>query len=162
MRLDQITTIAMAAAVLAFSAQAQSASVELETIAEKEIEITSPEGETELKRVPASKVLPGEEVLYTIHARNRGAEDATSVVITDPIPDHMVYRAGSAIGAGAEITFSADGGKSYAGASQLMVREEDGSVRPATEADYTHIKWRFNDAIEPGKDRKVRFRARLQ
>ena len=162
MRTNHALTLAIATALLAFGAQAQGAAVEIETIAQKEIEFTGPDGQVELKLVPAEKVLPGEEVVYTIHARNRGGENATSVVITDPIPDHMVYRNGSAAGDGTEITFSVDGGKTYAAASKLVVREDDGTVRPATASDYSHIRWKFNDAIEPGVDRSVRFRARLQ
>ena len=119
-------------------------------------------GEIELRRVPAGKVVPGDEVIYTIYAVNLGDVPAEDVVVHDPIPEHTKYRDGSAIGADTEITFSVDGGVDYGPSKSLTVVAADGSVRPAQASDYTDIRWKFTRALDPGESRFVRFRARLQ
>lgn len=136
--------------------------IELKTVAEKEVAIEKPNGEIELRRVPAGTVIPGDEVIYTIHATNISSEPVGDVVISDPIPEHTAYRDGSAIGPGAEITFSVDGGASFGPADQLVIQAADGGVRPATAADYTNIRWKFTEALAPGESRFVRFRATLR
>ena len=165
MFVSAIRAFLVLAIVLSVStAQAQEqGSLELRAISEVEIEIEKDNGEVELRRIPADKVVPGDQVVYTIFAKNIGAEDVTSVVVVDPIPEHMGYSAGSAFGDGTVITFSVDGGKTYDPADALVVRDvATQQLRTATADDYTHIKWAFNDAIEPGSTRMVRFRARLQ
>jgi uncharacterized repeat protein (TIGR01451 family) len=160
MRIRNLAIAFALAALFAPAAWAQKKHVELDARVEREIEVVAENGEKTIKRVDAEKVMPGETVVYTITARNVGNEPATNVVITDPIPEHMDYT-GSVVGEGTAITFSIDGGKSYDVASALRVTE-GGADRPAKPEEYTHIRWKFNDALEPGSTRSVEFRARLQ
>ena len=74
----------------------------------------------------------------------------------------MKYTGCSATGEGTTITFSVDGGKTYADPATLTVTDASGEERPAKASDYTHIRWIFDGAIEPGTSRFVQFRARLQ
>ncbi len=136
--------------------------IELRSIAEVELEIEKANGEIELRRAPAEKVVPGDDVIYTITATNISAAPVGDVVVTDPIPEHMDYRDGSAIGNGTEITFSVDGGQSYDEPANLTVVMSDGSVRPAGPQDYTDIRWKFTKELSSGESRWVRFRATLQ
>ena len=87
---------------------------------------------------------------------------AAGVVVTDPIPEHMSYLHGTAIGDGTKVTFSVDRGRSFDQAANLRVRGKDGAPRTATPDDYTHIRWKFTQELPPGASRLVRFRARLQ
>lgn len=160
MMFRRLAPLALAALLFAPDVMAQTKHVELDAKVEREVEIVDENGEKTIKRVHAEKVMPGETVVYTITARNVGDEPATNVVITDPIPKHMEYT-GSVTGDGTRITFSIDGGKTYDVASALMV-SEGATKRPAKPEEYTHIRWRFNDALEPGSARSVEFRARLQ
>ena len=60
--------------------------------------------------MPAEKIVPGDEVIYTVSATNICDEPADNVVIDNPVPEHMDYLANSAIGPGTEVTFSIDSG----------------------------------------------------
>ncbi len=85
--------------------------IELKSIAQVEVEDFNAEGQKVLKRIPAAKVVPGNEVIYTNTYTNVGSEAADKVVITNPVPEHMQYLPASAQGTDTAITFSIDGGK---------------------------------------------------
>lgn len=151
--------------VLTFSSAVvaeKDAVVELKTLAEIEVEVVTEDGEREIQRIEAAKVIPGDEVIYTIHYANVGPEPAENIVITDPVPEHMLYQDGSASGEGASVTFSVDDGKTFDVAKNLMVPAEDGSERPAAPSDYTHVKWTLEGELEPDEAGFVTFRAQLQ
>lgn len=160
MRYRNMAAVALAVLLFAPEVRAQVKHVELDAKVEREVEVVAENGEKTIERQAAEKVMPGETVVYTITARNVGEKPATNVVITDPIPEHMNYT-GSVTGEGTRITFSVDGGKTYDVATALMVPEGEGE-RLAKPEEYTHIRWRFNDALEPGSAHSVEFRARLQ
>ena len=136
-------------------------SIEIRTVAEVEVKADADLG-AQVKREPAKKVAPGGAVIYTISAANKGQKPAGDVVVTDPIPEHMDYIEGSAVGAGARITFSVDGGKTFAAKEKLQVRGKDGATRAALASDYTHIRWQFEKPLAPGESRSVEFRARVE
>ena len=137
------------------------ADIRLKAVAEVEVTVVNDKGETEVKRVPAAKVVPGTEVIYTITVSNLGDQAADSVVVTDPIPENTTYVDRSAFGAGTKITFSVDGGKSYDLAGKLKVKDAAGKLRAATASDYTHIRWVLNFTLKPKDVAPVWFKARL-
>jgi len=137
------------------------ADIRLKAVAEVEISVVNDKGETELKRMPATKVIPGTEVIYTITVSNLGDQPADSVVVTDPIPENTTYVDRSAFGAGTKITFSVDGGKSYDLAGKLKVKDAAGKLRAATASDYTHIRWVLSFTLKPMDVAPVWFKARL-
>ena len=114
-----------------------------------------------MTRIPATKVIPGTEVIYTITVSNVGDQPADSVVVTDPIPENTTYVDRSAFGAGTAITFSVDGGKSYDLADKLKVKDAAGNLRAATASDYTHIRWVLDFTLKPKDVAPVWFKARL-
>lgn len=139
--------------------------VRLENRVQKVEYFTNEQGETESRLVEPASVVPGNEVRYTISFENVSEDvvvDAGSVVITNPIPPQVVYLEGSAFGAGTAITYSADMGETWGTPEELVVVEEDGSERLALPAEYTHIRWVFEPALEPGQRGSVFFRARLR
>jgi len=156
----KLALLALAVLLFAPEVRAEKKHIELDAVVEREIEVVGENGEKTIERRKADKVVPGETVIYTITARNVGDDPATNVVITDPIPQHMDFT-GWIKGEGTQITYSADGGETWGAANVLTVPDGEGE-RPATPEDYTHIRWKFNDAIEPGSSRSVEFRARLQ
>jgi len=137
------------------------ADIRLKAVAEIEVSVVNDKGETEMKRVPAAKVVPGTEVIYTITVSNLGDQPADSVVVTDPIPENTTYVDRSAFGAGTEITYSVDGGTSYDLADKLKVKDATGKLRAATASDYTHIRWVLNFTLKPKDVAPVWFKARL-
>ncbi len=138
--------------------------IELKSTAEVEITVTGVNGEKELKRINASQanVVPGETVIFTTHYVNHGEQPATAVVITNPVPEHMIYLEKSAEGKGTDITFSIDQGKSFAAEAQLKVKDAEGKEREATVADYTHIRWTVEGALARGAIGSVSFRAKVK
>ncbi len=134
------------------------------TVAEKEIITVTATGERDRRLVPAEdeKIVPGDEVIFTVTFTNVSSESTDNVTITNPIPDHMRYVGGSAFGPGTDITYSVDGGQSYASADELTVTDADLGTKPATPEDYTHIRWRMRNALQPGAKGYARFRAVLE
>ena len=136
--------------------------VEIKITAEVEVKVKTADGREEVKRVPAAKVPPGTAVIYTLNAKNTGKTPAGDVVMTDPIPDQTEYVDGSVSAENARVTFSVDGGKSFAAKESLKVRGEDGAMRAALPADFTHIRWQLEKPLAPGEVRAVSFRARVE
>jgi len=153
--------IALAAASLGWIAPA-AADVALTTTAQKIEKFTAPDGAVATRLIPAQKVLPGDDVRYTITFVNGGDKpvDAGTVVVTNPVPEHTHYIADSAFGSGTTITYSVDGGRTFHPAADLMV-VRDGVKVPATAEDYTTIRWKFAPALAPAAQSFVSFNVRL-
>lgn len=165
--MQRLTLVLLPLMILALASPAMAlaqdkGTIELKSIAEVEIEDFNAEGQKVVKRVPAAKVVPGSEVIYTNLYTNVGSEAAAKVVITNPIPQHMQYLPASAQGVDTAITFSIDGGQTYDAPDRLMVVQADGTKRQATPTDYTHIRWARQKALDAGKNGQVSFRARLE
>jgi uncharacterized repeat protein (TIGR01451 family) len=157
-------SLALALTLLAWAARAgaEANGVEIQTSAEVEIKVKADDGAESVQRQPAKKVPPGEAVIYTVRAENKGAKPANDVVVTDPIPEHMDYIDGSASVQGAKVTFSTDGGKTFAAKDKLKIRGKDGVTRAALDSELTHIRWQFEKPLAPGESRSVEFRARVE
>ena len=139
-----------------------SGEIELQTTARQEVQVLDDSGHPVTKLLTASKVVPGGEVVYTITARNVSDQPVETVVIDDPIPLHMIYVKGSAVGEGTTMTFSVDGGTSFHPTEELTVIDEAGTARPAEARDFTHIRWTLDSPIPPSATKSVRFRAQLE
>ena len=138
------------------------AQIELKTIAEIEVTETDKQGKKIVKRTAPTTVVPGTEVIYTITAKNTGAEPADNIVVTNPVPKETTYIGGSAFGAGTNITFSVDGGKSFDKAKNLTVKDKAGKTRTATAQDYTHVRWTLQFKLQPGQEAPVWYRTRVK
>lgn len=136
--------------------------IQLKSAALVEKEVFNEEGRKELRQVPAAKVLPGTEVIFMTYYHNTSNDVAENAVITNPVPEHMIYTKGSARGQGARITFSVDGGTTYDLPTKLFVYDASGRKFPARPQDYTHIRWSFGEPLPPGAKGEVSFRAILQ
>jgi uncharacterized repeat protein (TIGR01451 family) len=154
-KLSTILTLAM------FSSLAM-AQIEVKTVAEIEVTEINQQGKKTVKRKPATTVVPGTDVIYTITAKNTGNEPADNIVVTNPVPAKTVYVDGSAFGAGTNITFSVDGGKSYAQPAKLTVKDKAGKARAATAEDYTHVRWTLQFNLQPGQEAPVWYRVRVK
>jgi uncharacterized repeat protein (TIGR01451 family) len=152
--------------ILAFVATTVSAQergcILLKTVAEIEKVDTNERGEKTTRLVSAEKIVPGDEVVYTVSATNICDEPADAVVIDNPVPEHMKYLANSAIGPGTEVTYSIDSGFHYDKPAALKVSNPDGSQREARADEYTNIRWVMRNPLKPGSVAFARFRARLE
>lgn len=140
----------------------QSGTIELRAVVEKDMVVINETGAKETRRVEAGKVIPGDEVIYTIYYTNSGKEAADEVNITNPVPEHMLYTHGSAVGEDTTITFSVDGGKTYDAPENLKVTDANGKERSAEARDFTHIRWTLEKPLPPDTEGFVRFLARLE
>ncbi len=138
------------------------AQVELSTTAEIEIVEVQADGREVVRLESASRVIPGTEVIYTITAKNTGAQPADSVVVTNPVPLQTRYVEGSATGANTDITFSVDGGQSWGVAQSLTVIDANGEERAATADDYTHVRWTLQSGLAPDQQVPVWYRAQVK
>jgi len=146
---------------MAFSAAAQeSRQLDVRTTVQKEIVVTDDAGETSTKLVTAETVAPGDKVFYTITFKNVGTMPAENVVITNPIAASLAYVPNSAFGPGTVITFSVDGGQSFATSNNLTITE-DGEDRPAEADDFTHVRWAMEHELAVGAQGIARFAAVL-
>ncbi len=109
--------------------------------------------------VPADRVVPGDEVFYTLEIRNTGSKPLPAPTVDFAIPEHVRYIANSAVGAGAEVSYSVDGGYTFDRAEKLSIVAVGGDARLAAAADYTHIRWRLKHALSAKAMALARFRA---
>ncbi|HEV7612689.1 MAG TPA: hypothetical protein VGO37_12475 [Steroidobacteraceae bacterium] len=135
------------------AAQLSESPLEIKLIAEVE-SASSPR-----KLVSADRVVPGDRVIYTLEIRNAAPTAMDAPSVTYPIPEHMRYIADSAVGPGAAVSYSIDGGRSFERAENLKVRTPEGRLRPAAAADYTDIRWQIKNSLRPNSVAYVRFRA---
>jgi uncharacterized repeat protein (TIGR01451 family) len=140
------------------------ADIKLSITPEKEVTVKENNREVK-KRQAADTIEPGEVIFYTINYLNQGDEVATNVEVNNPIPNNTFYVSGSAKGEGAEITFSADDGKSFGNSSSVtyQVRDSSGKLitRKASPDSYTHIRWVIT-RIDPGKSGSLEYQVRVK
>jgi uncharacterized repeat protein (TIGR01451 family) len=136
--------------------------VELQTTAEVEIVAENPDGTVSVSREAAIKVVPGDEVVYTMRFRNTADDAAEDVVIINPVPEHMTLLRTGRLAPDLNLTFSVDGGRSFGALAELQVTGADGRPRPATAADCTHLRWSFRRPLAPGEEGQVDYVAQLQ
>lgn len=164
MKMFRLSLFAVSILMFAVAAQAaEPGSIKLQTIAQQEKVIVGKDGVKHTEIVPAGRVLPGVEVIYTIKYTNVSKKPAENVVVNDPIPEHMIYVDGSAIGNGTAISYSVDGGKHWSAMLEtLEINNGNGTTRSATARDVTDIRWVVKGKLAPGATGDVSFHAVLQ
>lgn len=167
---DRKTLIVLALAAFALPAlssprlaaqETTDANIETELVAEVRENVSLAPGTQEYRFVPARLLEQGQVVYYTVRVRNVGATFARGVIVTQRVPVNTTYVEGSASGPGATVTFSVDGGQTFAPPDQLTVAAE-GNTQPAQPARYTHIRWHFRNPLAPEAIALARFRATFQ
>lgn len=160
------TIIALCALVLLSATTVAMAQepVRLVTSVQKVETFVNEDGEQERRLVAAERVVPGDELRYTITFANQGEEtvDEGSIVITNPVPNNTIYLEDSAGGSGTDVVFSVDGGETWGSPDELLISGEDGESRVAEAEEYTHVRWTFRPGLEPGQESSVFFRVRLR
>jgi uncharacterized repeat protein (TIGR01451 family) len=150
------TAIALAW-VLAPVGQAASDPVGIKAIAEVEVRI-SDQGRTTTQLVQAVRVVSGDQIIYTLEVRNTAASTMRAPTVIYAVPAHMSYVADSAVGPGAEVSFSVDGGRNFDSPENLEIATADGR-RAAAAADYTHIRWQLGKDLKANSVAFLRFHA---
>jgi uncharacterized repeat protein (TIGR01451 family) len=154
-------SLAAAAVHAAQPNPAVGACVSLETQALQEQSVAGADGTRKVTLTPATKVVPGDQVVWQTTARNSCASAAANVVINQAVPEHMTLVADSAAGADTRVLYSLDG-KSFVALADLTVSEADGKQRPARAEDVRHVRWMLNGSIGANQSISVRYSARLR
>jgi uncharacterized repeat protein (TIGR01451 family) len=136
--------------------------IKLTSVAYVEKEITNQDGEKEIRVIPAEKVIPGTEVIFTTYYENVSKDAVENAVITNPVPQHMSFQEGSTRGSGAVVKYSIDGGKTYDTPAKLFILDKAGRKFAARPQDYTHIRWTFESPLASGAKGEVSFKAVLE
>jgi uncharacterized repeat protein (TIGR01451 family) len=146
------------------AARAVLADSPIQLVSQAEIEIIERDinGQQQVKREPASEVIPGKDIIYTLTFENFGTVPGNDIVINNPIPKDTVYKADTATGADTLVSFSVDGGHTFDSPERLMMKGADGSLRVANAAEYTTIRWQYLKPLLPGNKSTVEFRVVLQ
>jgi uncharacterized repeat protein (TIGR01451 family) len=107
------------------------------------------------KLVPVSEIYPGDEIKHSVAYTNQGDEPALAVKIKLPIPPGTKLIPGSVERPGTTVTYSVDGGSSFAPLEELTVTPPGGTRRAATLEDVDTIRWRIDDPVPPGQSGTV-------
>jgi len=153
--------IALCATTAGRAAQPGQPQVVLSVDVKEEISAPDPKGNLRVVRKGVERASPGDVLVYTLTYTNFGKEPAANARVDDPIPSGTVLLPASVLGERAGITFSVDGGKSFAAYPVMKtVSGPDGkpaSVEAPAES-YTHIRWTAQEPIAPGESRSAAFK----
>lgn len=159
-----VITLLFALLLLPISAIA-AGNVDVKIKAEK-LTMVLKDGKKVTKAVPTSKFQPGDTIQYTITYANNASEPVTEAVINDPIPAGTAYINDSAMGEGADITFSIDNGKSFQKPTLLFYEVDSGKTKKeqkvASPDQYTNVRWTLKSTIAPKGSGKVSFRVKVK
>ena len=144
----------------AYSAPAFANGLQAEQVVERATVSVDANGQETRTYALATEVAPGDEVRYSLAYENTGDTPAEAVNLVMPIPAEVTYIEASASTDQGEVTYSADGGESYAARAALMVGAGD-AARPAAADEITHIKWAFAEPIAAMASGQVSFSAVL-
>jgi uncharacterized repeat protein (TIGR01451 family) len=95
--------------------------------------------------VPATRLVAGDEVHYTLRVTNPGEAPVADVQVTKRLPQGLQFIPGSAAGPSSLVEFSVDGGSTF------TARPKDG--------EFTHVRWSLRRPLPPGATALLRFRA---
>jgi uncharacterized repeat protein (TIGR01451 family) len=116
--------------------------------------VSDADGKAKTVLEPTKVVTPGDQLLFVIAYKNLGTQGAADFVVTNPLPAAVAYSGAE----GTEPQVSVDGGASWGSLATLNINQADGTVRPATPADVTHVRWAFDQTIPAGGGGKLSFR----
>jgi uncharacterized repeat protein (TIGR01451 family) len=148
-----ITAAAIALPVLPLAAQntnpiALTGDVKAEKI------VTDAEGKERVALVEPTAIVPGDRLVFGTDFANNGTDTVTNFVVTNPLPAAVRL----APDADAALEVSVDGGKTFGALAALTITSSDGTTRPATHADVTHVRWVLA-SIDPGASGRLTYPA---
>ena len=145
--------LAMALAAAAVQAAAQPArQVQLEAYVKRESVTIDARGARRVALVDPVTVVPGDRLVMGTRYSNAGSSVIENVVVSNPVPPPVRV---AEVADPAQIV-SVDGGKTFGPFADQTVRTADGTDRPATPDEITHLRWTI-PAVAPGASGAVEF-----
>jgi uncharacterized repeat protein (TIGR01451 family) len=118
--------------------------------------VAAADGTTRTTLVKPDRVVPGDRVVFVLSYRNTGSQPLSNVVLANPVPKHMAYRAAAQGTATPDLSVD---GKNYGTLTALRVPAVSGGTRPAGPDDVTTVRWRLPSPIAAGSEGKLAFQA---
>jgi len=144
--------VSLTAPVVPLAAQDAAPAVSVDGDIKTEKTVTDADGKTRVELAEPTSFLPGDRLIFGQNYKNTSADVVTNFVITNPLPSAVRL----APDADAALEVSVDGGKSWGKIAALSLTNSDGTSRPATQADVTHVRW-IVATIAPGAAGRVAF-----
>ncbi len=111
----------------------------------------------------ADKVMPGEVMVYTIKATNKGDSAAVQFETVGDIPSNTIYMPENNVSADYKILFSIDGGKSYQEKPTINVKQKGKNiVKDAPVSTYNKIKFSFLKALDAKKTVNLVYKVKVK
>ena len=153
--------IAAAAAVAAISATAAYAAGPLSLVSEVKTEkrVAAADGTTRIALVKADKIVPGDRVVFVLTYRNTGTQPIANLVLANPVPANIAYRAANPGSAAPELSVD---GKTFGPLSGLRVATSAGASRAAVPDDVTTVRWRLATPVAAGAQGQLAFQAAIK
>ncbi len=106
-----------------------------------------------------ARVVPGDRVTFQIAYRNTGRQPVADLVLANPLPAAIAYRAPSPGTPAPELSVD---GRTFGPLASLRVPTAGGLFRPATADDVTSVRWRVPTAVAAGGEGRFSFQAVLR
>lgn len=112
------------------------------------------DGKEHVELVEPGTIVPGDRLVFGTDYANRGTDAVSNFVVTNPLPSAVRL----APDADPALDVSVDGGKTWGVLAALTLTNPDGTSRPATHADVTHVRWVLA-SIAPGSSGRLTYPA---
>jgi len=151
-----LSRFAVAAAIGLAAYPATAAPLELKSRIMVEQRVAAADGTSSIALVKPAKVVPGDRVVFVLAYRNTGAQPIADLVLANPLPPGISYRAAASGSPAPELSVD---GRSFGALATLHVRTADGTPRAATPADVVAVRWRLSNPLAAGAGAELRFQA---
>lgn len=128
----------------------------LETRVLAETRVTGPEGTASVVLAAPGRVGPGDRMVVEVNYRNTGAQPIAGLVIANPLPRGLAYRAPRAPSPAPDLSVD---GRRFGPLSSLTVALPGGGERAARPDDVTHVRWRLSNPVAAGTGGELAFQA---
>jgi uncharacterized repeat protein (TIGR01451 family) len=121
--------------------------------------VTASDGTTQVKTVPASRATPGDGLTFELAYRNTGKAPIADLVLANPVPGHIAYRAAAQGSPTPEVSVD---GEHYGALASLQKSLPGGGVRAAGPDDVVAVRWRLTKPVAAGAGGTLAFRGVLK
>jgi uncharacterized repeat protein (TIGR01451 family) len=146
--------VALAGPAMPLAAQGTSSPITLGGDVKAVKIVTDKDGKSKTELVEPDTIVPGDRLIFGTDYANKGAEAVTNFVVTNPLPAAVQL----APDADPALEVSVDGGKTWGVLAKLTSSNPDGTKRPATQGDVTHVRWVL-PSIAPGASGRLTYPA---
>lgn len=156
--------VTLCALLGATASVAQTPEIAIEISVEREVTRVDEAGRSVVATEPVDAARPGDVLIYTLSAVNRGVAPALGARIVDPIPEGTVLLVDELAAGDRPTVVSLDGGSSWQDfPARIEQVDGGGSVRlvAAPAAAYTHLRWDLTAPLGPGETHDVSFKVRV-